>query len=197
MGKRVVVLISGTGSNLQALLDHRDLAGEVCLVVADRPDAGGLDRAQRRGVEARSVAPGDYPDRSAWEEALAAVVADAEPDLVVLAGFMRILSSAFVHRWPIVNVHPSLLPAFPGARAVADALEWGVKVTGVTVHFVDEEVDHGPIVGQEAVAVLEDDTAETLHARIQAVEHRLLPDCVELFCRDRLHIDGRHVRIHP
>ncbi len=97
----------------------------------------------------------------------------------------------------MVNVHPSLLPAFPGARAVADALAWGVTVSGVTVHFVDEEVDHGPIVAQEAVAVLPDDTPASLHERIQAVEHRLLPDCVSLFCHDRLAVDGRHVRILP
>lgn len=197
MGKQLVVLVSGSGSNLQALLDHDELRGAVGRVVADRPDAGGLDRARSRGVEAVCVAPHDHPDRSAWEMALGEAVAEAGPDLVVLAGFMRILSAGFVHRWPLMNVHPSLLPAFPGARAVSDALRWGVKVSGCTVHFVDEEVDHGPIVAQEAVAVRDDDTPETLHARIQAVEHRLLPHCVALYCRDRVSVDGRHVRILP
>lgn len=197
MGKQLTVLVSGTGSNLQALLDHGALGGQITRVVADRPSAGGLDRARAHAIEAVAVAPHDHPDRPAWEAALAATVADAQPDLVVLAGFMRILSPGFVNRWPIMNVHPSLLPAFPGARAVAEALHWGVKVSGVTVHFVDEQVDHGPIVAQEAVPVRPDDTPETLHARIQPVEHRLLPECVSLFCHDRLAIDGRYVRILP
>lgn len=194
MGKQLVVLVSGAGSNLQALLDHDGLGGRITRVVADRSDAGGLERARARGVDTVAVAPPDYPDRPTWEEALTAAVAEAAPDLVVLAGFMRILSPQFVQRWPILNVHPSLLPAFPGARAVTDALAWGVKVSGVTVHFVDEEVDHGPIVAQEAVAVRPEDTATSLHARIQTVEHQLLPACVALFCHDRLVIDGRHVR---
>ncbi|MDQ3974193.1 MAG: phosphoribosylglycinamide formyltransferase, partial [Actinomycetota bacterium] len=138
-----------------------------------------------------------WPERRSWEAALSERVAAATPDLVVLAGFMRVLSPAFVARWPIINVHPSLLPAFPGAHAVADALAWGVKVTGSTVHFVDEQVDHGPIIAQEAVHVRLDDTPESLHARIKAVEHRLLPCCVALFCRDRLRVEGRVVRIAP
>lgn len=197
MGKQLVVLVSGTGSNLQALLDHPALGGQVARVVSDRPAAGGLDRARARGVDAVTVASADHPDRATWEAALATAVAEAAPDLVVLAGFMRILSARFVARWPILNVHPSLLPAFPGARAVGDALDWGVKVSGVTVHLVDEQVDHGPIVAQEAVPVLPDDTPESLHARIQRVEHRLLPECVALFCHDRIAVDGRYVRILP
>nr|MBA2529152.1 phosphoribosylglycinamide formyltransferase [Euzebyales bacterium] len=136
-------------------------------------------------------------DRAAWEAELAATVAAAGPDLVVLAGFMRILPGAFVARWPTLNVHPSLLPAFPGAHAVREALAYGVKVTGATVHFVVEQVDAGPIVAQQGVAVAPDDTPDTLHARIQVVERRLLPDCVALFCADRLAVDGRHVRILP
>lgn len=197
MGKQLVVMVSGSGSNLQALLDHDALGGQITRVVADRPGVGGLDRARSRAVEAVAVAPGDHPDRATWEGALTAAVAEAEPDLVVLAGFMRILSPQFVTRWPILNVHPSLLPAFPGARAVTDALDWGVRVSGATVHFVDEQVDHGPIVAQEAVAVVPEDTPASLHERIQAVEHRLLPECVALFCHDRLAVDGRHVRILP
>jgi phosphoribosylglycinamide formyltransferase-1 len=136
-------------------------------------------------------------DRGVWEADLRAEVAGCRPDLVVLGGFMRVLSADFVHRWPIVNVHPSLLPAFPGAHAIRDALEWGVKVVGATVHFVDEQVDHGPIIAQQAVAVRAGDTVASLHARVQQVEHQLLPDAVRAFCAGRLSIEGRHVRISP
>jgi phosphoribosylglycinamide formyltransferase 1 len=194
---RIAVLISGSGSNLQALLDHPGLGGEVALVVSDRPAVGGLERAATADVPTAVVAFAEHPDRADWERSLTDTVAACEPDLVVLAGFMRILSAGFVNRWPVLNVHPSLLPAFPGAHAVEDALAWGAKVTGCTVHFVDEQVDHGPIVAQEAVPVLDDDDPQTLHARIQAVEHRLLPHCAHLFCQGRLRLEGRHVRIAP
>lgn len=197
MAKRLVVLVSGAGSNLRALLATPELGGEVVRAVADRPHAEGLARAEAAGVEAVSVDFSAYEDRAEWERALAEAVDEAEPDVVVLAGFMRILSAAFVRRWTIVNVHPSLLPAFRGPRAVRDALEWGVKVTGVTVHLVDEHVDHGPILAQECVAVAEDDSVETLHTRLRHVEHRLLPDCVALLCQDRVVVDGRLVRISP
>jgi phosphoribosylglycinamide formyltransferase 1 len=192
---RVVVLISGSGSNLQALLDAEDLGGEIVLVASDKPEATGLDRARRAGVPTVAVAPGDHPDRPAWEAALAAAVAHAEPDLVVLAGFMKILSGAFVTRWPTINVHPSLLPAFAGGRAVDEALAWGAKITGCTVHFVDEEVDHGPIISQAAVDIAPEDDRASLHAKIQRLEHRLLPEAVRLFCAGRLSVDDRIVRI--
>lgn len=194
---RIAVLLSGSGSNLQALLDTPELAGTVVLVASDRADAFGLRRAADAGIPTATVAPGDHADRPAWEAALTEAVAAARPDLVVLAGFMRILSASFVGRWPTVNVHPSLLPAFAGAHAPADAVAWGVKVSGVTVHFVDEQVDHGPIIAQEAVALQHGDTAETLHARLQAVEHRLLPWCVAAICAGRVHVDGRHVTVDP
>ena len=197
MGKRLVVLASGNGSNAQALLDRDDLGGDIVAVVADVPDAGVLKRAEAAGVEGVCVDRRGYDDRTTWETDLISTVADRAPDLVILAGFMRILSGAFVRRWPILNVHPSLLPAFPGAHAVEDALEHGVKVTGVTVHFVVEEVDAGPIVVQEAVAVAPDDTADSLHDRLKSIEHRLLPDAVALFCADRLERAGRTVRIKP
>lgn len=195
MGKRIVVLISGSGSNLQVLLDAADLGGTIVRVVSDRPEAKGLDRARGSDVEAVVVDRADHPDRPAWEAALIETVAKADPDLVVLAGFMRILSGAFVNRWPTINVHPSILPAFPGGRAVEDALAHGVKLTGCTVHFVVEEVDAGPIISQAAIPVEAGDTPETLHPRIQQLEHRLLPEAVTLFCRDQLEVDGRHVRI--
>lgn len=190
---RIVVLISGSGTNLQALIDA-DLGGDIVLVAADRHGAGGLDRARAAGIEADTVALADHDDRPAWEDALAARIAAADPDLVVLAGFMRILTGKVVTRWPTVNVHPSLLPAFPGAHAPEEAIAWGVKVSGCTVHYVDEQVDHGPIIAQEAVPVEPGDTADTLHARIQAVEHRLLPEAVRNICTGRTTVDGRHVR---
>lgn len=193
--KRIVVLASGAGSNLAALLDA-DLGGRVVLVGADRPGTGALRRAEAAGVET-AVVPFDARNRGEWDAALVERVAALDPHLVVLAGFLRILSAAFVRRFATLNVHPSLLPAFPGAHAVAEALEWGVKVTGCTVHLVDELVDHGPVIAQEPVAVEPGDTPEMLHARIKAVEHRLLPACVALYCADRLAVDGRTVRVLP
>jgi phosphoribosylglycinamide formyltransferase-1 len=194
-GTRLVVLVSGSGSNLQALLEHPRLGQLVRLVVADRPDAGGLQLAAEAAVPTVCVAPRDYAERAGWDAALEAAVAGAEPDLVVLAGFQRVLAPTTVSRWPIVNVHPSLLPAFPGPQAVRDALDWGVWVSGATVHFVDEAVDHGPIIEQQPVRVAGGDTVATLHRRIQAVEHELLPACVEAFCDGRIETRGRVVSV--
>jgi phosphoribosylglycinamide formyltransferase-1 len=191
---RLVVLASGSGTNLQALLDAGDVGGAIVGVVSDRPEATALERARRHGVPAHAVPM--RPDRAAWDRALIECVDALSPDLVVLAGFMRVLTGAFIHRWPTINVHPSLLPAFPGAHAVEDALAWGVKVSGVTVHFVDELVDHGPIIAQEAVPVEPGDTVSVLHARMQRIEHRLVPEVVRAWCAGRIHRDGRHVRIH-
>ncbi|QBI20605.1 phosphoribosylglycinamide formyltransferase [Egibacter rhizosphaerae] len=195
MSSRLVVLASGSGSNLQALLDAPDLAPEIALVASDRAGATALERAARAGIATSCVPFRGSEDRDAWAEELGEAVAAAAPDLVVLAGFMRVLPPPFVRRWPMFNVHPSLLPAFPGARAVEAALEWGVKVSGATVHFVDEEVDHGPIVAQEAVPVTPDDDAASLHARIQTVEHRLLPAAVRLHAEGRLRSEGRRVHV--
>lgn len=191
--KRLVVLASGSGTNLQALLDAPDLGGDIVGVLSDRPAAAALDRARARDIPADYVELG--ADRARWESSLCDRVAAHAPDLVILAGFMRVLSGAFVHRWPVINVHPSLLPAFPGAHAVDDAIAWGVKVAGVTVHFVDEQVDHGPVIAQQTVVVHHDDTPAVLHARMQRVEHSLLPEVVRAFCAGRLYRDGRHVRI--
>jgi phosphoribosylglycinamide formyltransferase 1 len=175
---RLAVLLSGSGTNLAALLDAVD---------AD-PGFGG-----------EVVVVGDHPDRATWEDALADAVAAHEPDAVVLAGFMRIVSGRFLSRWPdrVLNTHPSLLPAFPGAHAVRDALSHGVKVTGSTVHLVDEQVDHGPIIAQQPVEVRPDDTEDTLHERIKAVEHTLFPDCIRALCQGRVHVDGRVVTVTP
>jgi phosphoribosylglycinamide formyltransferase 1 len=171
----------------------------VVVVGADRPDAAGLDRARRRGIPTVVQVLGDHPDRATWEAALRRDLEVHRPDAVVLAGFMRILSGAFLAGWPdrVVNTHPSLLPAFRGAHAVRDALAHGVTLTGCTVHLVDEQVDHGPIVAQEAVPIEPDDDEVRLHARIKAVEHRLLPACVRLLCHGRLEVVGRHVRVTP
>ncbi len=198
---RIAVLVSGGGTNLQALLDaiagDDDFGGEVVVIGSDRASAGGLDRARAAGIPTVTQAVAAHPDRAAWEAALVDDLAAHDVDVVVLAGFMRLLSGRFLARWPsrVINTHPSLLPAFRGAHAVRDALDYGVKVTGSTVHLVDEEVDHGPIVAQRAIDVRADDTEQTLHDRIKTVEHELLPAAVRLLCQGRLEVDGRHVRV--
>jgi phosphoribosylglycinamide formyltransferase-1 len=194
----VVVLASGQGTNLEALLtaSGTPVSVGVVLVVSDRPEARALTVARDAGIPTATVLLADYPDRAAFDAALRDVVAAARPDVVCLAGFMRILGPGFVHAFPdrIVNTHPSLLPAFRGAHPVADALAYGVKVTGCTVHLVDEEVDHGPVLLQEAVSVHPDDDERSLHERIKTVEHRLLPQAVELVAAGRVHTDGRWTR---
>jgi len=179
------VLISGEGTNLQALLD----AGlPVVAVASDNAKARGLDRAARAGIEAGAFPATEFESRERRDEELADWLGERAVELVVLAGYMRLLSEPFLDRFPgrILNIHPSLLPSFPGVHAVEDALAHGVKVTGATVHFVDQGIDTGLIVLQEAVAVREGDTPESLHARIQAVEHRLLPQAVRLFLDGKL-----------
>ncbi len=176
----VGVLVSGRGTNLQALLD----AGlPVVAVASNRRDAQALERARSAGIETAVFAAEDYADRAERDRALADWLADHGVELVVLAGYMHLLTSPFLERFRdrILNVHPSLLPAFPGTRAVEDALARGVRWTGATVHVVDEGIDSGPIVLQEPVPVHDGDTAETLHARIQDVEHRLLPLAARMF----------------
>jgi phosphoribosylglycinamide formyltransferase 1 len=194
--KRVVVLVSGNGSNLQALLDAAAAPGAglaVVLVVSDRPGAYALERARRAGVDAAVVRPADHQDRPAFDRALRDLVAAARPDVVCLAGFMRVLGPEFVRAFPdrIVNTHPSLLPAFRGAHAVRDALAYGVRVSGCTVHLVDDEVDHGPVLFQAAVAVEDGDDEASLHERIKREEHRLLPAAVRLVADGRVRTDGR------
>ena len=188
------VLVSGRGTNLQALLD----AGlPVVAVASSKPGVEALDRAHRADVEAAIFSLDDHPDRDARDLAMADWLESRRVDVVVTAGFMQLLQPLFVERFRnrIVNVHPALLPAFPGRTPVEDALAHGTKVTGVTVHLVDEGVDSGPILLQECVPVEQDDTAETLHARIQAVEHRLLPEAVRLLLDGRVQVEGRKVMI--
>lgn len=194
------MLASGTGNTLQALLDATADAGfgaEVVAVGTDRPGVRALERAEAAGVPAFTVALADCPDRDAWNAALADAVAGCAPDLVVCAGFMRILSADFLARFPnrVVNTHPALLPSFPGAHAVADALAYGVRVSGVTVHLVDEGVDTGPVVAQAAVPVEQDDDEASLHARIQGVEQPLYVDAIGRLAREGWTVSGRTVRI--
>jgi phosphoribosylglycinamide formyltransferase 1 len=192
----IAVLVSGSGTNLQALVDAPDLGGDIELVLSDRSDATALERARAAGIPTTVVAWGDYGSRSDFSTAVREQMERAGVEIVVLAGFMRVLAAEVVgaFRNKILNIHPSLLPAFPGAHAVDQALEHGVKVTGVTVHFVDEEVDHGPIIAQRAIPVLPDDDRDTLHARIQAEEHDLYPKVVAALARGEIAVEGRKVR---
>lgn len=176
---RLVVLVSGSGTNLQAILDACDdpsFGCEVVAVGADRPAIAGLDRAERRGVPTFVVAVADHPDRASWDAALADAIGAHDPDLVVSAGFMKILGPAVLERFGgrVINTHPALLPSFPGAHGVRDAMAHGVKVTGCTCHYVDAGVDTGPIIAQRAVAVEDDDTEGSLHERIKVVEREML-----------------------
>jgi phosphoribosylglycinamide formyltransferase 1 len=194
---RVGVLLSGSGTNLQAILDGAGPAYRVAVVLSDKAEAFGLERARRAGIPAVHLDPKAHDGREAFNTALIESLREHEIELVCLAGFMRILSPGFVRDFEnrILNIHPALLPSFPGAHAVRDALTWGAKVTGATVHLVDEEVDHGPIVLQEAVPIEPGDTEETLHERIKAVEHRLYPQAITLFAAGRLKIEGRIVHV--
>jgi phosphoribosylglycinamide formyltransferase-1 len=197
---RLVVLVSGSGSNLQALLDAATdprFPADVVAVGADVPDAYGLTRAAEAGVPTFVLEPSAYADRAAWTTALADAVASYEPDWVVCAGFMRILGPAFVQCFAgrIVNTHPALLPSFPGAHGVRDAMAYGVKVTGCTVHLVDEGVDTGPILAQAAVAVRDDDDETTLHERIKTVERELLVETVAALAAHGCTVTGRKVTI--
>ena len=198
----VGVLASGRGSNLQALLDacaRPEFPARIAVVISDRERAVALERARGAGVEALWVNPKDFGDRQAFDLALVDELQRREVGLVCHAGFMRILSPAYVRAFAgrALNVHPSLLPAFPGLHAQRQALEHGVKVAGATVHFIDEGVDTGPIVLQAAVPVERGDTEETLAARILVQEHRLYPEAVELFAQGRLRIEGRRVIVLP
>jgi phosphoribosylglycinamide formyltransferase-1 len=191
----IAVLASGSGTNLQALIDTQDLGAEISVVLSDRPDAVALERARTTGIPSAVLPYRDYGSRTEFCGAVKTAVEEAGVDALVLAGFMRVLDANLVAAFKdrILNIHPSLLPAFPGADAVDQALEHGVKVTGVTVHFVDEEIDHGPIIAQRAVPVLPGDDRESLHARIQVEEHDLYPRVVSAFARGEIALDGRKV----
>ena len=197
---RIGVLGSGKGSNFVAIAEAcaaGSIPAEVALVLSDVADAGILDRARERNIAVRFVAPGKFRTKLDEESERAFIqgLRDASVDLVVLAGFMRVLKGEFLRAFEgrIVNIHPSLLPSFPGLEAWKQALDYGVKVTGCTVHFVDAGVDSGPIIGQQTVPVLDDDSAQTLHQRIHAAEHELYPKCVAAISRDDILVQGRRV----
>jgi phosphoribosylglycinamide formyltransferase-1 len=195
MGARIAVLVSGSGTNLQTLLDDAAIRPHLVVVVSDRAGVAALDRAEAAAVETVVIEPN--AERSGLSEAVADALTARGVDLIVSAGYMRVLGAPVTERWRgrWLNVHPALLPSFPGMHGVADALAYGVKVTGVTVHLVDDGVDTGPVVLQEAVAVREDDDWGSLEARIHEVEHRLLPRAVRAMLDGRIDVDDRHVTI--
>jgi phosphoribosylglycinamide formyltransferase-1 len=197
---RVGVLASGRGSNFEAIVEAVEagrLPVTIAVLVCDRPGAAVLDIARSRGVEALLLDPKQYPSREAHEKAVVAALEERRVGLVCLAGYMRILSAGFVKHFEgrMLNIHPALLPAFPGLHPQRQALLHGVKVSGATVHFVDEGTDTGPIVLQTAVPIREDDTEETLSARILSEEHRIYPEAIRLFAEGRLRVEGRRVHI--
>jgi phosphoribosylglycinamide formyltransferase-1 len=193
---RIAVLASGSGTNLQALIDADDLDADIVVVISDRGGAPALERARSAGIPVEVIPWDGFDSRVAFSDAVAGEIERYGAEAVVLAGFMRILASGLVARYPnrILNIHPSLLPSFPGAHAVARALEHGAKVTGVTVHFVDDQVDHGPIIAQRAVPVLPGDDEASLHGRIQVEEHDLYPRVVRAFARGEIQVVGGLVR---
>jgi phosphoribosylglycinamide formyltransferase 1 len=198
MRKRVVILISGRGSNMQAILEA-GLDAEICAVVSNNPAAAGLETARSAGVATRIVNHREFGDRASFDLALAETITAFRPDLVVLAGFMRILTGEFIARYSgrIMNIHPSLLPAFPGLDTHRRALEEGVRLHGCTVHFVTPTLDHGPIVVQAAVPVMPADDEHSLAARVLAQEHVVYPQAIRMFLEDRIAlVDGR-VKFSP
>ncbi len=194
------VLASGRGSNLQSIMDAVEagnLNARIGVVVSDKKDSQALERARQRGMNSAHLSPKDYSSRELYDSAIVKILQENAVDLVVLAGYMRIITSALIapYRNRVMNIHPSLLPSFPGLHSQRQALEHGVKVTGATVHFVDEQVDHGPIIIQAAVPVLDTDTEETLSSRILEQEHRIYPLAIQWFAEGRLKIIGRRVMV--
>lgn len=193
--KRIVILISGRGSNMEAIVDAAERErwnAQVVAVLSNRPDAAGLTFAQSRGIATAAVDHKAYPSRDAFDHALAAAIDAHQPDLVVLAGFMRILGPEFTRRYEgrMLNIHPSLLPSFTGLHTHRRAIEAGCKLAGATVHFVTAELDHGPIVAQAVVPVLPEDTEDTLSARVLKREHTMYPMAVRWFVHDELRVAG-------
>jgi phosphoribosylglycinamide formyltransferase-1 len=194
------VLISGSGTNLQSIIDAIEantVAGRIACVISNRTDAYGLERARKHGIPAIVISHKDHPTREDYDRTLVDTLQQHGVELVVLAGFMRIITPVFLEAFPhrVLNIHPALLPAFPGIHAQKQALEYGVRFSGCTVHFVDSGTDTGPIVLQAVIPVLPHDTEDSLSARIRVEEHRLYPDAVRLFCQGRLRVEGRQVII--
>jgi phosphoribosylglycinamide formyltransferase-1 len=196
----IAVFASGNGTNFQAMIDRAEdgyIPAKVVLLVCDNKDAYAIERARKAGIEVYIQEPGGFGSREAYDRAVIEKLREKEVDLVVLAGFMRLMSKHFCREYKerVLNIHPALLPAFKGTHGVKDALEYGVKVTGPTVHFVDEKLDHGPIILQDTVPVSDDDTVDTLHKKVHEKEYGIYPKAVKLFVEGRLDIEGRKVRI--
>ena len=200
---KIAVLVSGSGTNLQTLIEqlHQDETSgiDIAVVISDRRKAYALTRAKRAGISTHVVRTQDFENRQDFDAEISRLVEHYSVELIVLAGFMKLFQPPFVHKYRnrIINVHPTLLPAFPGAHPVADTLAYGVKIAGVTVHFVDEDVDSGPIIAQSAVPVLDTDDEESLHNRIQVEEHKLYPKVIKWYAQGRLKVEGRKVIIQP
>jgi phosphoribosylglycinamide formyltransferase-1 len=199
---RIGVLVSGSGSNLQAIInavEEKRLEAEIVCVISNRADAFALQRANSHGIPRLHIDHRAHPDRGAYDARIVEVLRSHGVDLVVLAGFMRIVTPVLLDAFPkaVMNIHPALLPSFPGLHAQRQALDYGVKVSGCTVHFVDAGTDTGPIIIQATVPVLDDDDEDSLSARIQVEEHRIYPEAIRLFAAGRLQIEGRRVRITP
>ena len=198
---KIAVLVSGSGSNLQALINqlHRDTTCdiEISVVISDRNTAYALTRARQANIPTHLVRLRDFPDRNVFDAEISRVIDNYKAELIVLAGFMKLLQPHCVQKYRdrIINIHPALLPAFPGAHPVPDALAYGVKVSGTTVHFVDEGVDTGPIIAQVSVPVYDHDNEESLHARIQIEEHKIYPKVVKWYAEGKLEIIGRKVTV--
>ena len=195
------VLISGNGSNLQSIIDHIEkgsLKATIKIVISNNPDAYGLTRAKKHGIPVVILKNGDFINKEDFDLELINILKNNSVDLVILAGFMRVLTPTFLKAFTqkIMNIHPALLPSFPGIHGQKQALEYGVKLSGCTVHFVDEGVDTGPIIIQSAVQVFDDDTEETLAARILKEEHRIYPQAIQFYTEGKIEIKGRRVRIN-
>ena len=196
---KIAVLVSGSGTNLQTLIEqlHEDETSgiEIAVVISDRQKAYALTRAKRAGIPTQIVRTQDFENRIVFDAAISKHIENYSVELIVLAGFMKLFQPPFVRKYRnrIINVHPSLLPAFPGATPVADTLAYGVKVAGVTVHFVDEDIDTGPIIAQTVVPVYDTDDEESLHKRIQIEEHKLYPKVIKRYAQGKLKVDGRKV----
>ena len=196
----IAVLCSGNGTNLQAIIDgvrSGYIPAKIALVVSDNEDAFALERAKKAGIETIVLNAKSFPSREAFDKEIIKNLKKRDVALVVLAGFMRLMSPYFISEYKnrIMNIHPALLPSFKGTNGIKDALEYGVKVTGPTVHFVDEKLDHGPIVLQRAVEVKDDDTEQALLERVHEEEHRIYPEAIKLFVEGRIKVEGRKVRV--
>lgn len=200
MSLRIAVFASGQGSNFQALVDAKQagkLDVSIELLVCDKPQAPVVERANKAGVDAFVFTPKDYASREVYEQEILQILQQKQVDLIVLAGYMRIITSTLVEPFygRMINIHPSLLPSFPGVNAMKQALDYGVKLTGVTVHFVDGGLDSGPIIAQEAIIVSENETEATLAVKIHAVEQKLYPMVVQWIAENRLQLDGRRIKV--